>query len=547
MKAAVIGPRWLRAAVAERARTSHQTLEIVDGADLRGLDVVAYFAADASSIPDGDAAPSIWSACIRAGLKGVVLVSSAAAYGARPENPGLMNETRTIPRRGNPIGLAWRLLERGATQQFQHSRLVLTILRPVATMSPGSKDRLTRLLSSRIAFTVPGHDPTVQLLSVSDLADAICLAIERNAGGIFNIAPDEPITLRAAIGVLGGIRIPIPYSARRGWTSVVRRGRVDETSALDYIRYSWTVSNTKAKRQLGFIPKRTSAEAVAELGNIRPAESDVRHRFDPFGLDERYIARVGRTVLGFLRKYYWRIEVAGLEHLPSSGKAVIVGMHRGFMPLDGVMTLHVIARGTGRIPRFLIHPGVGLRFPFLSNFMTKLGGMIACCENAAYVLDREEILAIYPEGIRGAFTMYRSAYRAGPSWRADFVEMALRHQAPIIPFVTVGSAEIFPILGRIDWRWWKRYTSWPFFPITPTFPLIPLPLPSKWHMQFLPPLHVERSNPPEAADDATVVARISETVKQQIEEAAHRMLQRRRSIFFGSVFPCEAALRERTT
>jgi 1-acyl-sn-glycerol-3-phosphate acyltransferase len=240
-------------------------------------------------------------------------------------------------------------------------------------------------------------------------------------------------------------------------------------------------------------------------------------------------------LLKFLERYYWRIELSGTDNIPRQGKGVLVGVHRGFMPWDGVMTLQLIHRVTGRIPRFLVHPTL-VKFPFLANFMTKLGGIIACQDNADYVLERGGLLGVYPEGIRGAFTLYRQAYKLGRFGRHDFVKMALRNRAPIIPFVTVGSAETFPILHKIEWRWWQRYSEWPFFPITPTFPLLPIPLPSKWHTEFLPPIHVERQYGPEAAEDQEVIRSISRDVRARIQWTIERMLQRRKSIFFGSVF-----------
>jgi hypothetical protein len=162
--------------------------------------------------------------------------------------------------------------------------------------------------------------------------------------------------------------------------------------------------------------------------------------------------------------------------------------------------------------------------------------MIACQENADYVLKHDEIVGIFPEGIRGAFRLYRDAYQLGKFGRDEFVKLALRHQAPIIPFVTVGSAEIFPILKRLDWGWWKRLTDWPFFPLTPTWPLLPIPLPSKWHTQFLEPIHIENDYPPEAADDPAIVHAISHDVRCRMQEAIGRMLRQRKSIFYGSVF-----------
>jgi len=171
--------------------------------------------------------------------------------------------------------------------------------------------------------------------------------------------------------------------------------------------------------------------------------------------------------------------------------------------------------------------------------MIKCGGLHACNENAAWVLERGELLAIFPEGIRGAFRYYRDVYRLGKFGRDEYVKMALRHRAPIVPFVTVGSAEIYPIFGKLKWGWWKRYTEWPCFPITPTMGTIPLP--SKWHTHFLEPLHVEREHPPEAADDLATVRAISREVKARMRSALDDMLRRRKSVFFGSIFEEAAA------
>ena len=157
---------------------------------------------------------------------------------------------------------------------------------------------------------------------------------------------------------------------------------------------------------------------------------------------------------------------------------------------------------------------------------------MACQENGDYVLQHDELLGVFPEGIRGAFTMYKRAYTLGKFGRDEFVRMALRNRAPIFPFVTVGSAEIYPILKRVDWSWFKRYTEWPFLPITAA----PFPLPSKWHTMFLPPLHIEEQYPPEAADDPKTVRLISVEVRQRMQAAIDGMLLQRRSIFRGSIF-----------
>jgi 1-acyl-sn-glycerol-3-phosphate acyltransferase len=255
-------------------------------------------------------------------------------------------------------------------------------------------------------------------------------------------------------------------------------------------------------------------------------------------MDEHFIRVRSRRALGFLEKRYWRIEISGLEHIPQEGRAVLAGVHRGFMPFDGVMMVHILQKYRGRIPRFLLHPTL-VKFPFLAPFLTNLGGIIACQENADYVLGRGELLGIFPEGIRGAFRRYGEAHTIDRFGRSDFVKMALRHQAPIIPFVILGTAEMFPILAKVEWSWWKRNMEWPCFPITPTFPLLPVPLPSKWHLRVLPPIPVQEGYSPEAADDIRVVSQIGNEVRDRMQQALDAMRRRRRSIFFGTIFDDE--------
>jgi len=494
--------------------------------------------------PDLEDAESVFQQCSRMPIKKFILLSSAMIYGASPHNPGFISESRMILRTDKqPIIRSWVDLEALAVAymgQLSGAGIELQILRPAAVLVPGGKDYFSRLFRSRIAIVLPGHDPTIQLLSPVDLARAVRCALEKGSGGVFNVAPKGVITLRAGLQLIEATRLPASRLVQRiaRWV-FTPWGLAHPIDQLEYIRYSWTISNRKITRDLSWTPQRSSVEAlrdfrVAETGHLR-SDRVPSLEFDDFGMDPHYIARFSQTLFKFLHDQYWRVEVEGLHHVPRSGRAVLVGVHRGFMPWDAVMMLHLVSSNLRRYIRFLIHPGL-IKFPFLFNFHTKLGGMIACQENAEYVLKHDEMVGIFPEGIRGAFRLYRDAYRLGKFGRDEFVKLALRHQAPIIPFVTVGSAEIFPILKRLDWAWWKRHTEWPFFPLTPTWPLLPVPLPSKWHTQFLEPIHIENHYPPEAADDPAIVHAISHDVRCRMQGAITRMLCRRKSIFYGSVF-----------
>jgi 1-acyl-sn-glycerol-3-phosphate acyltransferase len=458
----------------------------------------------------------------------VMVLSSTEVHEPHHHHTGMVEEGRLARRPGmNPRARLWLDLEELAERLLGGlPGVTLTVLRPAPVPLPGAPDPWSRLLSGRLAVTLAGRDPSLQLLAPEDLVAAIravLAADETAARGTFQVVPAGVVPLRRALRLAGVRRLPVPR-----WLQWVGRG-----PWLDYLRHSWTASGEAASHRLGFVPRRSSAEAAA--GPAPAAIHASGGGFDDWGMDPVYIARYGRTLFRFLHDRYWRIEVRGLEHVPRAGRAVLAGVHRGFMPFDGVMALHLLVRETGRYPRFLLHPTL-LKFPFLSDFMARLGGVPACRENAERILGREEMVAIFPEGIRGAFTPYRRAYRLGRFGRDEYVRIALRNRAPIVPFVTVGSAEIFPILGRIDWGWWKRTTEWPYFPIAPPFPLLPVPLPSKWHTRFLEPLDVAERHGPEDAEDPEVVRLLSLEVRGRMADAIAGMLARRRSVFYGSVF-----------
>ena len=507
----------------------------IDPAAFDGFDTLVYApkTADGSTAPDVDATRAFAQRLVSVPLKHAVIISSAAVYGPNHQNVGMLDEEAFIAEGRSEISDRWQAVEQVTQQIGQRSgaaaKTTRTVLRPAAVLD--GSDFFSRLFTSRVAVTYPGHDPTLQLLSLGDLSQAVAATVSAGATGVYNVAPAGAIPLKRALRLAGVTRVPlarIPQNAVR--TFVARLGLAASPDQLKYIQYSWTVSGAKLRRTAGYSPAQSSAAAIAELAGANGTAAALPP-FDEFGMDPEYIRRYCRHLFHVLHEYYWRVEIDGLEHVPRHGRGVLVGVHRGFMPFDGVMALYALVQKLDRIPRFLIHPSL-TKFPFLGDFMAKLGGVMACQDNGDIVLQREELLGVFPEGIRGAFSMYSRAYTLGKFGRDEFVRMALRNRAPLLPFVTVGSAEIYPILGRVDWSWFKRYTEWPFLPITPA----PFPLPTKWHTRFLAPMHIEQEYPPEAADDIQTVRKISLECRQRMQAAIDDMLLRRRSIFYGNIF-----------
>ena len=91
------------------------------------------------------------------------------------------------------------------------------------------------------------------------------------------------------------------------------------------------------------------------------------------------------------------------------------------------------------------------------------------------------LVGVWPEGFKGVGKPFSERYKLQRFGRGGFVSTAVASGAPIIPLSVVGSEEIYPKIGDLGPL--ARLLGLPYFPITPTWPLLgPLglvPLPSK--------------------------------------------------------------------
>lgn len=468
----------------------------------------------------------------------IVLRSHAFAYGSSMKNPGLLREDRVslLPKesRYRRWLLAEELFSKAAGQR---PGLAIAILRLTTVLEPGEGDFITALLSGGASAPFAGYDPAVQLLTLNDAARALCLAVLSNDTGVFNIASVGAIPFRRALRVSVPLRLPLGGAMQKIGRSLLWRMGLSKFPAesIEQVRYNWTVSPERADRRLGFVAQSDSVQALKqylrESGQGRP--DLLKDTYDEFGLDPEYLES-HKAWFDFLRKIYWRVESEGIENVPAEGPALLVASHRGFMPFDGVMHRSLILEAHRRHIRFLVISSL-FKFPFLTPFLIKQGGVVASQENAKKLFDRRELVGIFPEGIGGAFRMYRGAYKLGEMGKDAFARMAIAHGVPIIPAATVGHVEIFPILGRVKSSWVTRTTGWPFLPITPTFPLLPAPLPTKWHIRYADPI-LPVGLRPEDADNRKLVKEFSLHVQEILQGHIDEMLRRRKHLFFGNIF-----------
>ena len=257
------------------------------------------------------------------------------------------------------------------------------------------------------------------------------------------------------------------------------------------------------------------------------------YREDQWGFDEDFAEAVF-PIFQFLYEVWWRVEAEGVANVPAHGRALLVANHAGSLfPFDAsMMTLALMKEHPlPRWPRFMVLDWAFV-LPFLSTFMRRVGGIPASPHNARALLERDELVMVFPEGVKGTGKPFRERYRLQRFGRGGFVETALQTGSPIVPVAVVGSEEIYPKIG--DAPAVARAIGAPFFPITPTFPLLgPLgliPLPSRWRIEFGEQIDLSEY-PPEAAEDRATVFDLSERVRETIQSSLYENLVKRGSAF----------------
>jgi 1-acyl-sn-glycerol-3-phosphate acyltransferase len=248
------------------------------------------------------------------------------------------------------------------------------------------------------------------------------------------------------------------------------------------------------------------------------------------GHDPGFIERAA-PLLEFLWSKYFRVALTGMENVPTSGPALVVANHSGGLPYDGAMSIYAFRREhpNHRALRTLV-ANFAFRTGWMKGVITRIGGVRASMENATRLLEAGNLVAVFPEGLRGVGKLYRDRYRLAHFGRGGFVRLACRAQAPILPVAIVGAEEIHPVLGKLTRV--AHPLGLPYIPITPTFPLLGplglLPLPTKWSIQIGAPVQV-----PAGPAKAATVLEIAETVRSRIDQMIADRLIRRRSIIFG--------------
>lgn len=241
--------------------------------------------------------------------------------------------------------------------------------------------------------------------------------------------------------------------------------------------------------------------------------------YDPWGYNED-VAKVGVACVRWLYENYFRVVANGLEHIPAKGRVLVVPNHSGQLPMDGVMIGYALATNPHgpRAARAMIErffPTV----PWLGNLLNAFGGVIGDPVNCSKMLEGDEAILVFPEGVRGSGKLYKDRYQL-QRFGNGFMHLAMNHKVPIIPVGVVGCEETMPAIYNI-----KPLAKLLGIPYAPIAPLVPLP--ARIHLNFGKPMQFKGGV---GTSEEEVTEKV-EQVKDAIRALIDKGLQERASVF----------------
>jgi 1-acyl-sn-glycerol-3-phosphate acyltransferase len=245
--------------------------------------------------------------------------------------------------------------------------------------------------------------------------------------------------------------------------------------------------------------------------------------FDPFGF-HRDEAKVAALVTQFLYRYYFRVEVHGIENVPA-GRVLLISNHSGQLPFDaiGIGGALLFERETPRIVRAMVERYVQT-VPFASYLFARWGQITGTPENCRRLLEDEEAILVFPEGAKGISKPFTQRYQL-QEFGLGFMRLALETGTPIVPIAVIGAEEQAP---AVNLKPLAKLISAPAFPLVPLPPFLPVPYPTKYRIYFGEPLSF--TGDPDDEDD--VLAEKVKHVRNEIQSMIRFGLKERKHIFW---------------
>ena len=200
------------------------------------------------------------------GVRNIVYLSSTTVYGAHADNlPMLTEGSMPRPVKGFQYSEGKAQAE-SLIQEYAQSTpdVRATTLRCCPVMGPNADNFISGAFLKPFLVSVRGYDPPMQLIHEDDLTDVLAHCVLGDVSGLYNLAGEGTVHWSEMVNMLGRklVSLPAPllyWVTEAAWKLGIQSE--SPSSGLDFIRYQWTASTDKIKRELGVKFRYSSRDA----------------------------------------------------------------------------------------------------------------------------------------------------------------------------------------------------------------------------------------------------------------------------------------------
>jgi UDP-glucose 4-epimerase len=217
---------------------------------------------------DVEGTRNLLAACVRRGVKRVIVSSSGAAYGYHADNPEWLSESDPV--RGNQsFAYSWhkRLVEEMlADYRTQHPQLEQIIFRIGTILGATVHNQITDLFEKPRLIAIRGAASPFVFIHDQDVVAAIVQGVDSPVTGIFNVAGDGKLDIDEIARRLGKGCVILPAGLLQAALWLLKKLGLTQygPEQIDFLRYRPVLANRRLKEEFGYVPKLSSAE-VFEL------------------------------------------------------------------------------------------------------------------------------------------------------------------------------------------------------------------------------------------------------------------------------------------
>jgi 1-acyl-sn-glycerol-3-phosphate acyltransferase len=268
-----------------------------------------------------------------------------------------------------------------------------------------------------------------------------------------------------------------------------------------------------ATKKQNIISKIFNDKSIQDYVNVFPNRVGSQG-FDAWGFNIKNMKNNMRLTK-YLYEDFYKVETVGLENVPKEGRCLIIPNHSGQLPFDGLLVGYSLLTNPNgaRAPKAMVErflPTV----PFIGNWLSSVGAVIGDPVNCERMLDNEEAIIVFPEGVRGSNKLYKQRYQL-QRFGSGFVHLAMNNNAPIIPVGIVGMEET--IRSYADLKPLAKLLGMPVLPL-----VVPFIFPSKVFIYFGKPIYFKN----DVHKESDIKERV-DIVKAAIDDLLKQGLARR--------------------